>query len=778
MSTEPDPSIAPAHGRSLVVASVFLLGFFAAVSQILLVREIVVVFFGSELCLGLILASWLAGVSVGAALGVRLSRRAGFAMRRYALCFLALLVLSALSVCMVRWGRAIMRVPVGELASFPAMVAWIAAVTIPLSAMVGLSFPLACIVTRREGKEASTEIGFVYVVEALGSICGGLLFTYVFAGRLGVFHSLWLPGLVCLACLAAACAVRRQPDLAWLCSLLALLLVMLVGTGAPAALGKITERQRWRAINPGLRMLCSVDSKYQNLVLTEPQDGQYSVFGSGQHMFSFPTERVSGGLAHMVLCEHPDPKRVLVIGGAMGGLLKHALMHDPENIDYVELDPAVHALVAAHLPPDQLAALADPRVTVHHMDGRRFVQGARGRRTYDVVLVNLPDPSSALLNRFYTVDFFREVRAVLARGGVLATGMTSAVNYLGDDVGSYSGTVYAALKRVFRHVVVTPGESKLFFACDIPGVITTSMDRLGDRYDARDIRTDLFSRYHFGQYLETPERVAFVREAFEALRESPPNTDLHPVSYFYSLVLWDRFSGGALAPVLKAVAGVRVRWVAAAVALAVMLRVLYAGGRRIDATRRGRFNALAAIATTGFAAMALETALLYAYQSYCGFVYRKIGLVFAMFMVGLSTGGILASRAVATRRWRWNWCLAGTELGVVFFSLCVPVVLGWLSTGAQRWAAEWVIPLLVLGAGCLTGWEFPVANRVYLEGREGFGRAAALTDSLDHLGGFAGALLTGVLLVPVLGLVVTCFVVALLNAGTAALALAGLTSRE
>ncbi|MBI4712461.1 MAG: hypothetical protein HY762_04045, partial [Planctomycetes bacterium] len=75
---------------------------------------------------------------------------------------------------------------------------------------------------------------------------------------------------------------------------------------------------------------------------------------------------------------------------------------------------------------------------IHYQDGRRFIKGTTFK--FDMVIVNLPDPSTATINRFYTTDFFREAQQRLNKGGVLATRCSSAVNYFGEDVGNYTGS--------------------------------------------------------------------------------------------------------------------------------------------------------------------------------------------------------------------------------------------------------------------------------------------------------------------------------------------------
>ena len=137
---------------------------------------------------------------------------------------------------------------------------------------------------------------------------------------------------------------------------------------------------------------------------------QYSIYGNGQILTSFPDPYQSALKAHFILCEHPHPEKVLLIGGGISGIIKEILKHPVKTLHYVELDATLVGMGRKYLPSEDKMALRDPRVTIFLNDGRYYVK--KCQEHYDVIILNLPDPSTALLNRFYTLNFFTEITRI------------------------------------------------------------------------------------------------------------------------------------------------------------------------------------------------------------------------------------------------------------------------------------------------------------------------------------------------------------------------------
>ncbi|MDD3270216.1 MAG: polyamine aminopropyltransferase [Syntrophomonadaceae bacterium] len=95
-------------------------------------------------------------------------------------------------------------------------------------------------------------------------------------------------------------------------------------------------------------------------------------------------------ISHVSLCIHPDPKRVLIIGGGDCGVAKEICKYDSvDQIDMVDIDKLVVEACKTHLPKVS-GGLSDPRVRFIFEDGVKFAQNKED--TYDVIIVDSSDP--------------------------------------------------------------------------------------------------------------------------------------------------------------------------------------------------------------------------------------------------------------------------------------------------------------------------------------------------------------------------------------------------
>ena len=100
--------------------------------------------------------------------------------------------------------------------------------------------------------------------------------------------------------------------------------------------------------------------------------------------------------------------------------------------------------------------LADNRIGIINTDGRLLVRQTGEK--YDVVIVKLPEPSTAQLNRFFTVEFFSEIKRTLSSNGVVSFALGRYENYVSPELARMLASVNRSLKQSFPNVQVLPAD--------------------------------------------------------------------------------------------------------------------------------------------------------------------------------------------------------------------------------------------------------------------------------------------------------------------------------
>lgn len=153
-------------------------------------------------------------------------------------------------------------------------------------------------------------------------------------------------------------------------------------------------------------------------------------------------------LVHPAMVCHPSPRTVFIGGGADGGALREVLRHPGlEKVWLVDIDEELVRLCQRHLPYAPPALFADARVTVTFGDAHDALLGA-DPGTFDLVILDLTDPGTALSRRLYTPHFFSALAGRLRSPGmvVLQAGSLRLTNLHAHL------EVVAALRAAFRVV--------------------------------------------------------------------------------------------------------------------------------------------------------------------------------------------------------------------------------------------------------------------------------------------------------------------------------------
>ncbi len=878
----------------LLFLCIATIGCYATIAQVILIREFLNIFYGNELCMGIVFGAWFLGIATGAFAGAKFGHAMKHAFNIFIIILFVMCFVLPAQIFLVRCVRGIWGVGIGEYIPLLPLFLTSIGLILPFSFIIGFVFPFSSKVVwnaltnrdtynqtenrdhesvirklppdprspttsdmlaqntwslQSDTQDAAVDIGVVYIIESMGSLVGGLIFSLFLVSRFQPFTTIALLNTVMFAILSFLLFsfLRGKHICSWkgggsmtikslkYVSLGLLLFTMVVlFSPIPGKVEALSARIRWNTLNPHIELMTSADSKYQHIDIGR-QAGQYSIYLNGQYAAVFPNEYEYAQIAHLVMTQHPSPKHILLIGNGLGGIISEMLLYPIETLDYVELDQNLLQLSNRYLSPSDKLALTDKRVTVFHQDGRYYIKHTSGRQFFDIILVNTPDPSTAFLNRFYTLEFFQEAQDVLKPNGILATSVSSAVTYIGKDVGSYTGSLYRTLHETFQHVLVTPGQTNFYFACNREGIITLDIKSLVERYRKFRVKSDYFTEYLFYTLLQ-PEQVAFIERQLSQRNDLLVNSDARPVTYFLNLVLWDSLTGSRLHGLFHDLKDVRLESFLIPIMIALSGRILYlifkhfklrmkaekhkaisqfhekirhcSTGREGNGgaakkskkihpddnqpesgegtyTRQLRTHCLIALAITGFTGIALEMVLLYAFQNIYGYIYERMGIIIAIFMVGLALGGYLMNKIIKKNQFpkskiqnhslprkeadphHWVKILLTMQGIIGFFAFMVPLMVRTLSFYSVL--AEVGLIILIGISGVLTGMEFPLVNKILMQTTTDIAVSAGATDGADHIGAFSGAILTGVLFVPLLGVFGTCLILVTLNISSLAL---------
>ncbi|MBP3193174.1 polyamine aminopropyltransferase [Natronogracilivirga saccharolytica] len=166
------------------------------------------------------------------------------------------------------------------------------------------------------------------------------------------------------------------------------------------------------------KVLFSESTPYQKVEVFETDTWGNMMTIDGMVMLSEKDEFVYHEmLVHVAMFSHPDPKRVLIIGGGDGGSAREVLRHPGvEQVDMVEIDEAVVRAARQFLP--DVGDFDNPRLKVYYEDGITFVNNISD--PYDVIIIDGSDPVGPAIDLF-SDSFYKSCYRALGPDGVLTS---------------------------------------------------------------------------------------------------------------------------------------------------------------------------------------------------------------------------------------------------------------------------------------------------------------------------------------------------------------------
>ena len=689
-------------------ATVFLLGFATVIAQALLLREAMAAMGGSEMAWGTVMALWLAGVSIGARVGVRWGSAA--LARRLPVVVIAL---AGLGVIVFRAAPALVGASAGEaLTTASAAWLWVLAV-LPAAFAGGLAFPVLAHVIGGVGG------GKAYALEAAGALIGGVLLSLVLV-QLGAAAAVSLS----LGTVAAAVLWRRSRVVACL--------VAVAGAAAAIPSGELLARSGWGwSGNPGsLHAWRETRLQHLEVATGEPT----AVYADGRLLASYPDPYTILPTAHLLMLLHPEPRRVFAVGCVADGSVEAMARHPVEELMVVEEDPELLRLIPGWYGPRMKAALSTPRVQAVALDPLRALSRSAA---WDLVILRDGDPTTLRRNRTRTLEFLRRCRARMDPAGILVLRVEVPDTYLGGVGGQLASILAATVNEVFPRMAAIPGEEILLVAGGPEANLDFDPGILAERLAARDLEGSELIPEMIPLLLD-PARARPLEDRLTG--GGAANTIRHPRAVLLAGGLHEGRSRPTLLRLVLALEHTGAWPLAAALAVGVLALLAMA------VTRKPPGASIAAV--IGFSSMGWWLLLIASWQATRGSVYSEIGALTATFMGGLAGGAAVACR----------WPHPARRLPAILAAGFVLSAL--VAAGIAILIPLAAVPALLIAGGLLTGLAFP--GMAELAGR-GPRRGAGMAFAADEAGAAVAALLVGILAIPWAGLTATAAGIAVLQ---------------
>jgi len=408
----------------------FSTGLASLLYEVVLLSVIVTMVGATEISSAIVLASFLLGLAIGALIGGTLIKKN--------LSLIKIIMVTEILIAFFGFFflAIITKIIVYDLSLKYIFWIIIGSLLIPTTLM-GMEIPIAVKILEQLGSKSAT--GFVYFSDTLGGVVGalfsGILFIPIFGFHGTMYFGAFLNLLTFI--LASRIGKKRNPVFLTTVFLIFVIGIVFIFTSKP-----LFDKQKLNFLDSFYSLgslfsetyytkpVYSVISPFQHiLIVKSPYYGNQLLLDGKIQVSEKESIRYHEYLVLPAIATHPNPKNALVIGGGDGGALYQLLKFNLTRIDHVDLDKQVIEVSREYLKNVHKGSLDDKRVNRIIMDGRKYIKLTQNQ-TYDIIIVDLPDPKKLELLPLYTKEFYDELRRVLRKNGFVVTQADSPYYFL------------------------------------------------------------------------------------------------------------------------------------------------------------------------------------------------------------------------------------------------------------------------------------------------------------------------------------------------------------
>lgn len=206
-------------------------------------------------------------------------------------------------------------------------------------------------------------------------------------------------------------------------------------------------------------------------------------------------------ISHVPILAHGEAKKVLIIGGGDGGVLREVLRHKEVECTMVEIDASVVEMSKKYFPAHSDGAFENPRCNLIIDDGLKFVKETQDR--FDVIIVDSTDPEGPG-EVLFTSEFYSDCQKCLTENGILVT-QNGVPFFQGSEVSTTQDRMSPHYADMSFYVVAVPtyvgGFMTLAWASNNPEMRKQSLEVIEERFAKAGFDTNYYTPgVHVGSF--------------------------------------------------------------------------------------------------------------------------------------------------------------------------------------------------------------------------------------------------------------------------------------
>ncbi len=696
--------------RIFLYLATFFIGISASIVQAIMIRELLTLFRGNELSIGIIMVLWFASITAGAAISKKLKHN--FSTVAYSILLHPILTCISLVLlyCMPRIYHTYGSFYPLETELLIAFVC-----LFPQCFVVGFIFPV--LVNAASNMSIRNPATVVFLLESLGAFTGGIAFTFLLVQKLNPLSTTSI--LFIAACLIAFTMIHQRVKRV---AMVTAIVTAAFGIVYSSSFEKKLLTISFAANHPGT-LLEYRRTPYQMMFIAQLGD-TLALYGNSNLYAQFPDDYAVRPLIHaLVSSGNPIHGNSILISGDTA-FLHYVFAYAGASIDHVTVDPEIWNILQQQftlLYPD----FPTEKINVYYDDTRSYLKSTH--KKYDTIVILPPPPDSILHNRLYTLEFFNDCKRRLSNNGVCIIQIEGFANIMNPSLRRYLASVINGFRQVFPSSLISAGDIIYcigfnYTRCtDVSNYLSHYIQNFPKHPAAKTIQNFVpgFNPNEFKMYFQKSQ-YEYLYSQLES--EHIANSDLLPKGYFEYLANSLQQSDSVAEHVIT-----NPLFMVVLLLIIVIISLWHFKSRGAQHILYGSI-----IFITGFVSMAAILIAFITYQNVYGVLYYKIAMCNALFMLGLAIGSV-------TTFVKRDFFI--TRIVLLIFGLLLLFGFTIYSSSALFYVSIFLI-------AATTGSFIPLLLN---KPTEDIHLLASTINSYDHIGALCGSLITPFVLLPIFG---------------------------